>query len=62
MFDGLSVGCLAVLMLEVASLKWSYEKGGDEEKGYVDNKSIQLVGRITRETFGKKRRAPKDVL
>ena len=49
-------------MLEVASLKWSYEKGGDEEKGYVDNKSIQLVGRITRETFGKKRRAPKDVL
>jgi len=38
------------------------KRGGKEEKGYVDNKSIQLVGRITRETFGKKRRASKKVL
>jgi hypothetical protein len=38
------------------------KKEGDEEKGYVDNKSIQLVGRITRETFAKKRWAPKEVL
>jgi len=38
------------------------KRGDEEEKGYEDNKSIQLVGRITRETFGKKRRAPKKVL
>jgi len=38
------------------------KREGDEEKGDVYNKSIQLVGRITRETFGKKRRAPNEVL
>jgi len=37
------------------------KRDGDEEKDYVDNKSI-LVGRITHATFVKKRRAPKEVV
>jgi hypothetical protein len=46
----------------VSSLICGCEKGEDEEKGHVDNKSGQLIGRIRRETFGKERRTPREVL